>query len=63
MSGWGTPREIALYVGRPIRTVRNWATAGHVPAACDIRTRRLVVHAAQTRLYAEQTGTRRRRAA
>jgi hypothetical protein len=53
MKGWGTPEQIAIYVGRPARTIRTWAQRGTVPAACDVQTRRLVVHAAATRKHAD----------
>lgn len=55
MIGWGTPAEVALYVGRPVKTIRNWAARGEIPSACV--DGRIVVHAATARQYA---ATRRR---
>lgn len=56
MKGWGTPEQVALYVGRPAQTIRTWAKRGKVPTACDLTTGRLVVHAASTRRHAESSG-------
>lgn len=57
MTGWGTPEQVALYVGRPARTIRTWAQRTQIPSACDLHTRRLVVHAASARQRAN-TGNR-----
>ena len=62
MSGWATPEHVALYVGRPVKTIRNWATLGLIPSACDPQTGRIVVHAASARRHAETRQTRRRTA-
>lgn len=60
MNGWGTPPQIALYVGRPVKTVRNWATNGTVPTACRLDDKALVVHAESARRHAETTTSRNR---
>lgn len=54
MSGWGTPEQVALYVGRPARTIRTWAQRGQIPSACDVSSKRLLVHAASARRRAEE---------
>lgn len=60
MKGWGTPPEIALYVSRPLKTVRNWATATVIPVACRISDRALVIHAESARRHSEQRKRRNR---
>ncbi len=60
MKGWGTPPEIALYVGRPLKTVRNWASLGHIPVACRRRDKALVIHAESARRHSEQRASRKR---
>lgn len=60
MTGWGTPAEVAIYVGRPVRTIRNWAASGVIPSACDPETGALIVHAGATRRHAEQRQMRKR---
>lgn len=60
MIGWGTPAEVALYVARPVRTIRNWARDGLIPSACDPATRTLMVHAGEARKVADRRATRRR---
>lgn len=60
MSGWGTPPEIALYIGRPLKTVRNWGAAGVVPIACRLADRALVIHAESARRHSDTRATRRR---
>lgn len=63
MTGWGTMTEVALYVGRPLRTVRNWAARGQIPAACRASDGMLIVHAASARQLSESKTTRPRRLA
>lgn len=65
MNGWGTPEQVAATVGRPAKTVRQWASRGQVAAACDVRSRRLLVHWASAYdrdRCAERRDTPRRRA-
>jgi len=53
MNGYGTLHEIALYVGRPVKTVRNWAIRGEIPTLqIGIKGPRLY-HAATARRLAE----------
>lgn len=59
MIGWGTVTQIALYTGRPARTIRDWARRGLIPSACDRRTKALMVEARAAR---EQAQTRQMRA-
>lgn len=59
MIGWAPPHIIALYVGRPVKTIRTWAYRGDIPTACDPQGH-IIIHAATARLYSE---TRRTRAA
>lgn len=56
MNGYGTLHQIALYTGRPVTTIRNWARAGHIPTL-QIGTARLY-HAPTARRLAD---TRQRR--
>lgn len=58
MIGWGTPEQVALYVGRPARTIRNWAARGVVPSQKHPETGQIMVHAASARKHAD---TRKRR--
>lgn len=60
MTGWATPEQIAAYVHRPARTIRNWAAQGLIPSACEAETGRLIVHAASARRHAETRPTRNR---
>jgi hypothetical protein len=55
--GWAPPHVVALYVGRPVKTIRNWADRGEIPSACF--DGRIVVHAGSARQYAETRRTRR----
>lgn len=43
MTGWASPEEIAAVCGVSRHTVRTWARRGQIPAACDVKTRRLLV--------------------
>ena len=55
MRGWGTPPEIALYVGRPLPVVRQWIKRRRVPTACDLtRGGAIVINAQAARQYAQQ---------
>ena len=58
MSGWATPRIIAAYVHRPEATIRQWAKNLDVPTACDLRTRKLIVHVASAGALARERGER-----
>lgn len=58
MIGWGTPHQIALYVGRPVRTIRTWMQRGKVDVACDLETKQQVVNAASARRHAESRDNR-----
>ena len=60
MIGWGTPPEIALYVGRPLNTVRKWAATGTIPTACRVGDHALLVHAESARRHSERSKTRKR---
>lgn len=60
MTGWGTPPEIALYIGRPLKTVRNWGAAGIVPIACRLTDGALVIHAESARRHSEARMLRKR---
>lgn len=56
MTGYGTLHQVALYVGRPVTTVRNWGRAGLIPT---LRVGdQTLYHAATARRLAE---TRQRR--
>jgi hypothetical protein len=56
MKGYGTLHEVALYVGRPVTTIRNWARANDIPT---LRVGNVTLyHAASARRLAE---TRQRR--
>lgn len=61
MTGWGTPPEIALYTGRPLKTIRNWATSGAIPSACRVSDGALVIHAESARRHSDACGRRNRR--
>lgn len=61
MKGWGTPPLVAAYVGRKPATIREWAYRLRIPVACEVKTRRLVVHAGAARAYSERAGYRRTR--
>lgn len=56
MKGYGTLHEIALYVGRPVTTIRNWGRLGHIATLRVGNT--TLYHAASARKYA---ATRQRR--
>lgn len=56
MKGYGTVHEVALYVGRPVKTIRNWGIRNEIPTL-KVGTVTLY-HAASARRLAE---TRRRR--
>ena len=58
MIGWGTITQVALYTGRPARTIRDWARRGLIPSACDRSTGALMVEA---RAADEQAQTRQTR--
>lgn len=60
MKGWGTPPEVALYVGRPLKTVRNWGSTGVVPVACRLSDHALVIHAESARRHSETRALRNR---
>lgn len=60
MTGWGTPPQIALYLGRSLKTVRNWGNVGAVPMACRMSDHALVIHAESARRHAETTTQRNR---
>jgi hypothetical protein len=60
VTGWATPEQVAAYVHRPVRTIRNWAAQGLIPSACDAETGRLIVHAASARQHAETRPMRNR---
>ena len=54
MIGWGTPPEIALYVGRPLPVVRQWIKRRRLPVACDLtRGGSIVIEARSARIYAD----------
>jgi hypothetical protein len=65
---WVTPQDCAHLCDVPIDTVRTWASrataaSGGVGAACDVRTRRLVVDLALASERARLSNTPLRRAA
>lgn len=53
MRGWGNPQMVALYTGRPVATIRMWAYTLRVPVVCDVRTRRILIHAGAARRYSD----------
>lgn len=56
MKGYGTLHEVALYVGRPVTTIRNWGRLNQIPI---LRVGKVTLyHAASARRLAE---TRQRR--
>lgn len=60
MNGWGTPPEVALYIGRPLKTVRNWGSSMAVPTACRLSDKALVIHAESARRHSDERGVRNR---
>lgn len=57
MNGYGTLHEVALYVGRPVTTVRNWARQGLIPTLTV--GRKVLYHAATTRRLAQERQRRK----
>lgn len=60
MIGWGTVADIALYVARPARTIRNWAAQGTIPSQKHPETGQILVHAASARQHADTRERRKR---
>ena len=61
MIGWGTPPQIALYVDRPLNTVRKWAMTNAVPTACRLSDHVLVLHAPSAQQRANESTRRKDR--
>lgn len=60
MKGYGTLHEVALYTGRPVTTIRNWARRHEIPTLQV--GGQLLYHAATARRLADsrqRRGSRR----
>lgn len=57
--GYGTLHQVALYVGRPVTTIRNWGRRNLIPT---LRVgNETLYHAASARRLAETRGKRKQR--
>jgi hypothetical protein len=56
VKGYGTLHEIALYVGRPVTTIRNWGRRHEIPTLRVGNV--LLYHAASARRLAETRQSR-----
>lgn len=61
MKGYGTAHEIALYVNRPVKTIRTWGHQNLIPTLKIGQNGVTLYHAATARRLAEERPRRHRR--